>query len=128
MDPRDRLRDSLAGAGCTACGAAVPAERIDVLAEREDLAFVQFRCPACTSESLGLVMRDADTAEAATADIARYGEFGPADELRLTGPAIDRDDVQRMQRFLERYDGDLRTLLDVPGVDHAGTGGAGAAG
>jgi hypothetical protein len=128
MDPRDRLRDSLAGAGCTACGSAVPAERIDVLAEREDLAFVQFRCPACTSESLGLVVRDADAAAGATADTERCGEFGPADELRLTGPAIDGDDVQRMHRFLEGYRGDLRTLLDAPGADPAGTGGPGATG
>ena len=124
MDPRDRLRDSLAGVGCTACGAAVPADRIDVLAEREDLAFVQFRCAACGSEALGLVVSDGDPDEApAAADTARYEEFGPADEMRLTGPAIGPDDVRRMHALLERYRGDLRTLLDGSGGAH-GAGGA----
>jgi hypothetical protein len=126
MDPRDRLRDSLAGVGCTACGAGVPADRIDVLAEREDVAFVQFRCAACGSDALGLVVRDdpADDPRPA-ADIARYGEFGPADELRLTGPAIDGDDVAWMHTFLERYRGDLRTLVEPPGGSQGTTGGAG---
>ena len=127
MDPRDRLRDSLAGVGCTACGAAVPAPRIDVLAAREDLVFVQFRCPACGSDSLGMVVQEraGDGADRPAADIARYGEFGPADEVRLTGPAIDREDVRRMHAFLERYGGDLRSLVDEPRGGPATTGGAG---
>jgi hypothetical protein len=123
MDPRDRLRDSLAGVGCTACGARVPADRIDVLAEREDLAFVQFRCASCGSSSLGLVVREDDAigvTDAPRADTARYGEFDAADEARLTGPAIDADDVRRMRAFLERYRGDLRTLVG----GSQGTGGA----
>ena len=55
MDPRDRIRETLAGVGCTACGVPVPAERILVLAEREDLVFVEVRCAMCGSEALGLV-------------------------------------------------------------------------
>jgi hypothetical protein len=113
MDPRDHLRDSLAGVGCTACGAGVPADRIEVLAERDDLVFVQFRCVACGSEALGLVVRGTDdTGATATTDTARYGEFDAADEARLTGRAIDAEDVRRVHTFLERYDGDLRTLVD----------------
>src|SRR5215210_1433778 len=113
MDPRDHLRDSLAGVGCTACGAGVPAERIDVLAEREDLVFARFRCPACGSDALGLVVfeegTDGDTGgrRPVTTDAGRYGEFGAADEARLTGPAIDGDDVRRMHSFLDRHSGDL---------------------
>jgi hypothetical protein len=65
---------------------------------------------------LGLVISDSDAGpDAAAADTARYGEFGPRDELRLTGPAIDGEDVRRMSAFLERYRGDLRTLVDGPG-------------
>ena len=92
MDPRDHLRDSLAGVGCTACGAGVPADRIDVLAERDDLVFVQFRCVACGSEALGLVVLE------------------------------DEDDVRRMHSFLERHTGDLRSLLEGPGGTGAGAG------
>jgi hypothetical protein len=115
MDSRDHLRDSLAGVGCTACGAAVPAERIDVLAEREDLVFVQFHCQGCGSDALGLVVLGEDGAGGTVdADTARYGEFDAADEARLTGPVIGSDDVRRMHTFLDRYQGDLRTLLDGP--------------
>ena len=125
MDPRDHLRDSLAGVGCTACGAGVPADRIDVLAERDDLVFVQFRCAACGSDALGLVVVEDEgdgPAALVSADTARYGEFGAADELRFTGPAIDTDDVRRMHAFLERHTGDLRSLLDGPAGPGAGAG------
>src|SRR6476619_2245955 len=125
MDPRDHLRDSLAGVGCTACGAGVPAERIDVLAERDDLVFVQFRCVACGSEALGLVVlegEDDGPARAVSADTIRYGEFGAADDARFTGPAIDEDDVRRMHSFLERHTGDLRSLIEGPGGTGTGTG------
>ena len=129
MDPRDHLRDSLAGVGCTACGAGVPAERIDVLAEREDLVFARYRCPACGSDALGVVMFEAPDVAGAGAgaprridpDTARYGEFGAADEARLTGPAIGADDVRRMRTLLDRHTGDLRSLLDgAPGSDAPG--------
>ena len=125
MDPRDHLRDSLAGAGCTACGAGVPADRIDVLAERDDLVFVQFRCVACGSEALGLVVledEDDGAPRTITADTLRYGEFGAADEARFTGPAIDEDDVRRMHTFLERHTGDLRSILEGPGGTGTGAG------
>ncbi len=125
MDPRDHLRDSLAGVGCTACGAGVPADRIDVLAERDDLVFVQFRCVACGSEALGLVVledEDDGLPRAVSADTMRYGEFDAGDEARLTGPAIGEDDVRRMHAFLERHDGDLRSLLEGPGGTGAGAG------
>ena len=126
MDPRDRLRDSLAGVGCTACGASVPADRIRILAERDDLTFVEFRCTGCGSEALGLVVRSADDGAPIT-DVARYGEFGADDEARLTGPALDADDVRRMRTFLAGWEGDLRTLIDPdPGLDAGG--GAGPAG
>jgi hypothetical protein len=125
MDPRDHLRDSLAGVGCTACGAGVPADRIDVLAERDDLVFVQFRCIACGSEALGLVVIEDEqdgAGRTVTADMLRYGEFGAADEARLTGPAIGEDDVRRMHTFLERHTGDLRSILEGPGGTGTGAG------
>ena len=126
MDPRDRLRDSLAGVGCTACGASVPADRIRILAERDDLTFVEFRCAGCGSEALGLVVLSGDDGEPVT-DVARYGEFGADDEARLTGPALDVDDVRRMRTFLDGWQGALRTLVDPDRRLDAG-GGAGPAG
>ena len=111
MDGRERLPELLAGVGCAACGATLDAERIAVLAQRDDLAFVEFRCDACGSTSLGLVVAD-ETDARPRADTARYGEFGPEEELTLAaGPPIGDEDVARMRAFLATYDGDLRALL-----------------
>ena len=55
MDPRDQLRPLLDGVGCTVCGSLVPAERIRILAHRDDLAFVELACPGCGSTTLGML-------------------------------------------------------------------------
>ncbi len=55
MDPRDRLRARLVGTTCTACGAATRADRIRLLASRDDLVFARVRCDACGSESLAIL-------------------------------------------------------------------------
>jgi hypothetical protein len=85
MDPRDDL-DSLAdGVDCAACGQFVPTDRIRVLARRDDIAFVEIHCPACRSESLGILIASDDDADEATAvgPGRTYGEFGPGDEERF---------------------------------------------
>lgn len=116
MDSDDRLPERLAGVGCTACGASLASDRIAVLARRDDLAFVEFRCAACGSTSLGLVVVDEEAPASASADVARYGEFGPGDEARLASARpIDEEDVRRMGSFLASYEGDLHELLGGPG-------------
>jgi DNA-directed RNA polymerase subunit RPC12/RpoP len=110
MDPRG-LRARLTGAGCTSCGAAIPTDRIAILADRGDFAFVELRCPACGSRTLGVVV----VGEGATPslDTASHPELDPAAEARLAGaPALGEDDVAAMGRFLAGWTGDLRSLLD----------------
>jgi DNA-directed RNA polymerase subunit RPC12/RpoP len=110
MDPRG-LRARLTGAGCTSCGAAIPVDRIAVLADRGDLAFVELRCPVCGSRTLGVVVAGDGTAP--SLDTARHPELDPATEARLAGaPALGQEDVAAMGRFLSGWQGDLRTLLD----------------
>lgn len=117
MDHGDGVTQRLAGAGCTVCGAAVPADRIALLADRGDLAFVEVRCPVCGSQTLGLVLATATPGHAPRlADGPHHPELGPGDEARLDGaPPVDVDDVVRMRRFLDAWTGDLRSLLDEPG-------------
>jgi hypothetical protein len=107
MDPRERLGRP-GGVECAACGTTVPADRIRVLASREDLAFVEIDCPGCSSASLGIIVGDA-----ADTDVGPFrGEFLPADELRFRdAPPIDRHDVVAMRRLLDRHHGDVRALL-----------------
>jgi hypothetical protein len=120
MDPRDRLRPLLDGVGCTACGAIVPPDRIRVLAQRDDLAFVELACRACTSTTLGLLLAPDDPAGGAVLDVAPRGEQTPLEEARRTsaGPISARD-VRAMREFLEGWHGGLREIVrddgDGPG-------------
>jgi predicted RNA-binding Zn-ribbon protein involved in translation (DUF1610 family) len=117
MDPRG-LRARLSGAGCTSCGTAIPVDRIAVLADRGDFAFVELRCPACGSRTLGVVVAGDDPHP--RLDTAPHPELDPATEARLAGaPAMDEEDVAAMGRFLASWEGDLHSLLD------GGSGGTG---
>jgi predicted RNA-binding Zn-ribbon protein involved in translation (DUF1610 family) len=111
MDHRG-LRERLAGAGCTSCGAAIPGDRIDVLADRGDLAFVEFGCPVCGSRTMGLVVGPEPGSRQASLDTAVHPEMDPVTEARLAGhPAMTWDDVEDMRGFLARWTGDLRSML-----------------
>jgi hypothetical protein len=94
MDPLDHLRALPDGVTCTDCEDRVPADRIRVVARREDLAFLQIDCPACRSTTLGFVL----------------AESGLADAPRSEPPPITSDDVLDMHEFLARWHGDLETL------------------
>jgi hypothetical protein len=110
MDPRDQLRPLLDGVGCTVCGSLVPAERIRILAHRDDLAFVELSCPGCGSTTLGMLQAAGDGS--AVLDVAPFGELTPADEARRTGSGpITARDVKAARAFLAGWDGDLLGLL-----------------
>ena len=110
MDHRG-LRARLTGAGCTSCGSAIPVDRISVLADRGDLAFVELTCPRCGSATMGVVITE-EPADPVL-DTAPHPELDPASEARLAGrPAIGETDVREMRRFLAGWRGDLRTLVD----------------
>jgi hypothetical protein len=112
MDHRG-LRARLTGAGCTSCGAAVSIDRISVLADRGDLAFVELGCAACGSRTMSLVLRDGSAAGQPVLDTAVHPELGPSVDARTAGrPVIDEDDVRAVARLLAGWDGDLRTLLE----------------
>jgi hypothetical protein len=118
MDPRG-LRTRLTGASCASCCAAVPAERIAVLADRGDFAFVELQC-SCGSRTMGLVVA-APTGEEPVLDTAAHPELDPSTAARLASrPAIGEEDLLAMHRLLEGWTGDLRTLL---GDDRTGRSG-----
>lgn len=108
MDHRG-LRARLSGAGCTSCGAAVPEDRIDVLADRGDVAFVELTCPACGSRTLAAVVAGAGRP---VLDTALHPELDPVADARLAGrPPLDEADVAAMRAHLAAWTGDLRGLL-----------------
>ncbi|MDQ2965634.1 MAG: hypothetical protein M3R57_07275 [Chloroflexota bacterium] len=102
MDPRDGP-DVIDGAECAACGRPVPAAATRVLAQREDLAFVELGCAACGSVSLAIRLGSA-------------GAEGAPDGTGVSDPppSIGADEVLDMHLFLAGYRGDLRGLLRRP--------------
>jgi hypothetical protein len=120
MDPRG-LRAGLTGAGCTSCGAAVPPERIAVLADRGDFAFVELDCTGCGSRTMGLVLAAGPDAGDAVLDTADHPEISPERAARLAAhPPVGEDDLLAMHRFLDGWTGDLRSLLDDRGAPDGG--------
>ncbi|HEX5825938.1 MAG TPA: hypothetical protein VFY23_00330 [Candidatus Limnocylindrales bacterium] len=119
MDHRG-LRARLTGAGCTSCGAGIPAERIAVLADRGDFAFVELDCPACGSRTMGLVLA-APTGEEPVLDTAGHPELDPQTAARVASrPPVSEDDLLAMHRLLDGWTGDLRSLLGDDGAPDAG--------
>jgi hypothetical protein len=96
MDPQDHLRALLDGVTCTVCEDRVPAERVRLLAWRDDLAFLEIDCPACRSTSLGFVL----------AGGSPDGEGGHPEMAPIT-----YDDVLDMHEFLARWQGDLKAAV-----------------
>jgi hypothetical protein len=115
MDHRG-LRERLAGAGCTACGAVIPTDRIAVLADRRGLAFVELTCESCGNRAMCVVLPAGSEPSASV-------EGTPAlpGQPMITGagtaapPVLSETDVREMRRFLATWDGDLRSLLDHQG-------------
>jgi hypothetical protein len=104
MDPRDRTPPFEDGVDCAVCGRTVPAERIRILASRDDLTFVELTCAACRSESLGMIVGGASDGS------TRYGEFLPADDARFREALpIGIDDVLMVRRLLQL--GDIEGLV-----------------
>lgn len=103
------MRLVLIGAGCAGCGRPYGVEGVRVLAQREEIAFVQFACSTCHTQTLALVTGlDALVEEGAEpTDDALPTGAGPAD-----GSSISEADVRDMHAFLAGYRGDLRTLLE----------------
>jgi predicted RNA-binding Zn-ribbon protein involved in translation (DUF1610 family) len=110
MDPRG-LGARLTGAGCTSCGAAIPVDRIAVLADRGDFAFVELDCPRCGSRTMALVLA-APAGDEPVLDTASHPELDPATAARVASrPPVSEDDLFAVHRLLEDWSGDVRSLL-----------------
>ena len=101
MDPRERLRLRSGEMSCSACGSPLTADAMRVLAERDDLAFVELPCRGCGATTLEMIAPDPSDAS------------GDArDRSRPTADPIGIDDVLAMRRLLAGWDGDLRALVE----------------
>ena len=113
---------ALLGAGCTRCGQPYAAHGVRVLAQREEIAFVQLVCFACQTQTLALVTgaAAADDDDANGLGDGFQGELpaGDGDDdpeaSRRSGRPISEVDVLEMHAYLAQYQGDVRGLLEGP--------------
>jgi hypothetical protein len=104
MDP-DSPQPFANGVDCAVCGRQVPVDGIRVLAQRDDLVFVELACASCRSETLGIIVEGGESAA------GRYGEFLPTDDARFREALpIDVDDILAVRRLLAH--GGIEALVD----------------
>ena len=107
MDGADWLRTQLTSFGCASCGRAYEPEGIRLLAERDELYFVDLSCLVCGSQATAIVTVEQDDG----AVRAEAGEIEPVAAGPEAGDPIDLDDVLDVHQLLAGYEGDLVGLL-----------------
>ena len=112
MDPRDHPRPLRDGASCTACGASVPTSEIRILAQRDDVAFVELDCTSCHSTTLALLIEPADGDGTSTLDVADDAADGHIRPVRAIAGPITEQEVEALRRDLAAWDGDLVGWLE----------------
>lgn len=113
MDGPDWLRLQLTSFNCPACGRRYRDTRVDFLAERDGLFFVDLDCADCGSRTVAIITIDQDDAGLSVGELQpmpevdnRFGESLPSSVAPVTA-----DDVLDMHEFLSHFDGDVSRLL-----------------
>ncbi len=111
MDAESWLTSELASFGCAACGQAYGQGHIRLIAQREELFFVDLSCDHCGSQAVAIVtiQIDGDTATLEGGELVRVDEPGP-DEVP-DGPPVSADDVLDAHRLLDDFHGDVYGLI-----------------
>jgi hypothetical protein len=111
MDAERWLTSELATFGCAACGQPYGEAHIRLIAQREELYFVDLSCPHCGSQAVAIVTIQVD-GEAATIE---GGELvraePPAEAGGVAAPAISVDDVLDAHDLLDSFSGDVHQLM-----------------
>ena len=113
VDGEAWLTSELASFACAACGQAYGQERIRLIAQRDDLFFLDLACGHCGSQAVAIVtvQIDEETASIEPGEAALAGQQGVEHSLPPTAPPLSADDVLDMHRILGGFEGDTRQLL-----------------
>lgn len=108
MDAESWLTSELASFACAACGLAYGQGHIELIAQREELFFVDLSCDHCGSQAVAIVTiqlegesADMQAGELVRAEIAHEGGGGP----------ISADDVLDAHQLLTGFSGDVHQLM-----------------
>ena len=111
MDAEGWLTSELASFGCAACGQPYGEAHMRLIAQREELYFVDLSCPHCGSQAVAIVTIQIE-GETATLDggelVPAHPQDGRAD---VSAPAITVDDVLDARALLADFEGDVHQLI-----------------
>lgn len=110
MDVERWLTSELASFACAACGQAYGEGHIHLIAQREELFFVDLSCHHCGSQAVAIVTIQVDgaTARIEGGELVRAVEGGPTG---VDGPPISADDVLDAHDLLDGFEGDVYQLI-----------------
>ena len=111
MDAESWLTSELASFGCAACGQAYGHGHIRLIAQREELFFVDLSCDHCGSQAVAIVtvQIDGDTTTLETGELVRAEEL--AEETHDIAAPVSADDVLDAHALLDDFEGDVHQLI-----------------
>ena len=114
MDAEAWLTSELASFACAACGQAYGQGHIHLIAQREELFFVDLSCDHCGSQAVAIVtiQIDGESARLEGGELVRAEPAG-SDETEAApyGPPISADDVLDAHALLDDFEGDVHQLI-----------------
>ena len=114
MDAESWLTSELATFGCAACGQAYGEGHIHLIAQREELFFVDLTCDHCGSQAVAIVtiQVDGETARLEGGELVRAETHEQIDLAAApAGPAVSADDVLDVHELLDEFEGDVHQLI-----------------
>lgn len=111
MDAESWLTGELASFGCAACGEAYGDGHIRLIAQRDELFFVDLSCDHCGSQAVAIVtiQIEDDVATLETGELVpAIVEGEPKD--RESG-VVSADDVLDAHELLDGFEGDIHQLF-----------------
>ncbi len=111
MDAESWLTSELASFACAACGEAYGQGHIRLIAQREELYFVDLSCDHCGSQAVAIVtiQVDGETVSLETGELVRADD--PAADAAPAGPPVSADDVLDAHALLDDFEGDVHELI-----------------
>jgi hypothetical protein len=111
MDAESWLTSELASFGCAACGQPYGQGHIRLIAQREELFFVDLSCDHCGSQAVAIVtiQIDGDSATLEGGELVRVEDAGI--DTAPDGPPVSADDVLDAHDLLEDFRGDIHQLI-----------------
>jgi hypothetical protein len=111
MDAERWLTSELASFGCAACGQPYGEAQIRLIAQRDELFFVDLSCPHCGSQAVAIVTIQSDAEPTQAWAHATTAADEPDEASAERAPAISVDEVIDAHVLLRDFDGDVHQLL-----------------